>query len=117
MSDDSYYGVGPVHARVSTPALSSVPAVNLTLSYNRIGESLLSAATCRSYDAYTSGICHQRNHEANMSATTMVFVLIIAATIIAVCSVVLATYRYLLEGKWVAGYWWSKRDREFGPGC
>jgi hypothetical protein len=29
----------------------------------------------------------------------------------------LVAYRNVAGGKWAAGYWWSKRDRELGPGC
>ena len=34
-----------------------------------------------------------------------------------VCGLALAAHHKAAGGTWAAGYWWSKRDRELGPGC
>lgn len=45
------------------------------------------------------------------------FALFIAVTCALVAAIVVLTfYRYYANGKWAAGYWWSQRDRELGPG-
>lgn len=43
--------------------------------------------------------------------------LLMTAAVGAACGVVRAVDQYLLHGVRAAGYWWSKHDRERGPGC
>jgi hypothetical protein len=43
-------------------------------------------------------------------------ILSIVAGLGAACGIALAA-RHRSRGVWAAGYWWSERDRERGPGC
>ncbi len=43
--------------------------------------------------------------------------LLLLAGLGAAGGVAYAVDQYLLHGVWAAGYWWSKHDREHGPGC
>lgn len=52
-----------------------------------------------------------------MISTSVLLVLTVIAATAAISGVVVGICRYLSDGKWAAGYWWSKHDRELGPGC
>jgi hypothetical protein len=88
-------------------------------SYMEIGTGpILRIETC-SYD--TSHVQYEKSQEPQTMFTEMPSALLATlamAGIAIACGAGVALYRnYVVDGTWAAGYWWSRRDRELGPGC
>ena len=49
--------------------------------------------------------------------STFELLLVVAAGMAALATVVVVACRKAARGMWAAGYWWSEHDRSRGPGC